>query len=261
MDGVKPFGLQLYTLRDLLATSEGVLRTLPKVREIGYEYVQASGVSGMSGRELRQALDDNGLKCAATHCGYDAAISNRAPIFEEMASLGAKHTAVSSLPGELHTGAGYRDAGEALEEAAADFARHGFTLSYHTHGFDFERFAGRTAYDHMFTTARRKGQTLGCEFDVFWLANAGCDPADYVLEHPGPVFCVHLKDCAVVKGRAMTAEVGSGNLNWHAILAAMKRKGVEWYFVEQDDCVRPPLESVAMSFRWLKLHSTELGPS
>ena len=40
------------------------------------------------------------------------------------------------------------------------------------------------------------------------------------------------------------AEVGEGNLNWHAILDACKEAGVEWYIVEQDTCQRDPFESL-----------------
>ena len=46
------------------------------------------------------------------------------------------------------------------------------------------------------------------------------------------------------------AEIGEGNLNWPAILAAAQEVGVEWYFVEQDRCYgRDPFESLAISYR------------
>ena len=48
------------------------------------------------------------------------------------------------------------------------------------------------------------------------------------------------------------AEVGEGNLNWKAILAACEKAGVEWYLVEQDICYRDPFESLEISLKNLK---------
>jgi sugar phosphate isomerase/epimerase len=48
------------------------------------------------------------------------------------------------------------------------------------------------------------------------------------------------------------AEIGEGNLNFKAIIAACREIGVEWYVVEQDVCRRDPFESLAISFRNLQ---------
>jgi sugar phosphate isomerase/epimerase len=47
-------------------------------------------------------------------------------------------------------------------------------------------------------------------------------------------------------------EVGTGTINWRAVLAAAQKAGVEHYFVEQDSGERPALESVAISYRNLR---------
>ena len=57
---------------------------------------------------------------------------------------------------------------------------------------------------------------------------------------------------AVKEGQPIFAEVGEGNLNWPAILAACKEAGVIWYIVEQDICQRDPFESLGMSLRNLE---------
>ena len=46
----------------------------------------------------------------------------------------------------------------------------------------------------------------------------------------------------------MFAEVGAGNMNFPAILAACARAGVEWYAVEQDICAGDPFDSLALSY-------------
>jgi sugar phosphate isomerase/epimerase len=54
-----------------------------------------------------------------------------------------------------------------------------------------------------------------------------------------------------VEGQPFT-EVGRGVINWKPIFAAAPPAGVKHYFVEQDRCDRPPLESAKISFDYLK---------
>ena len=44
-------------------------------------------------------------------------------------------------------------------------------------------------------------------------------------------------------------EVGKGNLNWPAILAACQAAQVQWYIVEQDTCYSDPFESLGISLK------------
>lgn len=252
---MKPYAAQLYTVRDLLKTEEEVRRTLPRVRKAGYEYVQVSAVGGASGKTLRSILDDSGLKAIANHAEFGDLKDQRQSVFEEMNNLGCRHSALGALPGEYQNKEGWPKGGEILGEIAEDFHRNGLTFSYHCHAGEFERYLGRTGYELMFA---RAGKYLGVEFDVFWLANAGCDPPYYLANHHGPMPLMHLKDCAVVNGRPMTGEVGYGNLNWDAIFRAARGK-VEWYIVEQDNSIRDPVDSLAMSLRFLKNRQIALG--
>jgi sugar phosphate isomerase/epimerase len=47
------------------------------------------------------------------------------------------------------------------------------------------------------------------------------------------------------------AEVGQGTIDWKGIFAAAPTGGMKHYFIEQDLCERPPLESVKMSYDYL----------
>ena len=59
---------------------------------------------------------------------------------------------------------------------------------------------------------------------------------------------LHLKDMTMGPDGVRMAEIGEGNLNWPAILAAAKDAGVQWYCIEQDDCYeRDPFDSLKIS--------------
>ena len=58
---------QLYTLRDFLKTPEEIAKSLRKVKKIGYDAVQISGLGPIDTVELKKIIDGEGLVCCATH--------------------------------------------------------------------------------------------------------------------------------------------------------------------------------------------------
>lgn len=69
----------------------------------------------------------------------------------------------------------------------------------------------------------------------------------------------HLKDYGIVNDAPTYMEVGEGNLDMAAILIACRTAGCEWYLVEQDMCLRPSLESIAVSYQNLRRLLESLG--
>ena len=60
-------GAQLFTVRDFCKNTEELARTLQKIAEIGYKYVQVSGTCAYDAAWLKRELDANGLTCVLTH--------------------------------------------------------------------------------------------------------------------------------------------------------------------------------------------------
>ena len=149
---------QMYTIRDYTKTAKDLAQSLQKLRAIGYQAVQLSAIGAMdsdapevSAQEARAMLDDNGLRCVATHRSWDALV-NRAD--EEIAfhrTLGCDYTAIGSLPGRYREqGAdGYRKFVQDAIPVIARLKAEGLRWGYHNHDFEFIRSgAGRqTCYD------------------------------------------------------------------------------------------------------------------
>lgn len=57
---------------------------------------------------------------------------------------------------------------------------------------------------------------------------------------------------AVVDGAPTTAEIGSGNIDFNEVCGACDESGVTWYMVEQDVCSGSPLDSLKMSYSYIK---------
>jgi sugar phosphate isomerase/epimerase len=63
---------------------------------------------------------------------------------------------------------------------------------------------------------------------------------------------LHLKDYVVTLEREILfGEVGTGSLNWDAIIREADEAGCEWFIVEQDTSTRDSFESIKMSFDFL----------
>ena len=58
---------QLFTVHDFTKNLEDFEKSLKKVADIGYKYVQVSGTCAYEAGWLKEKLDKYGLKCVLTH--------------------------------------------------------------------------------------------------------------------------------------------------------------------------------------------------
>ena len=83
-----------------------------------------------------------------------------------------------------------------------------------------------------------------------WTVKAGYDPVDYFEKYPGRFEVWHLKDMEDSEEKSFT-EVGNGTIDFQRIFRYKEIAGFKHFFVEQDTCKRPPLESIKMSYDYL----------
>lgn len=241
---------QLYTLRDFLKTADDIAKTLPKVAALGYRAVQLSALGPIDTRELKKILDHEGLTVCADHVNFEQLRDNLDAVVEEHQILECKYVAIGSIPNDYRTGEGYYRFAHEASEVARRMKERGLIFGYHNHSFELEKFDGRTGLEILYGESDPEAFTA--EIDTYWIQHGGGDPAWWIRSLKGRSPLVHLKDM-VMRGREqLMAEVGEGNLNWPAILAACKEVGVEWYIIEQDVCQRDPFESLGISLRNLQ---------
>ncbi|MGE5548943.1 MAG: sugar phosphate isomerase/epimerase family protein [Bacteroidota bacterium] len=242
----KPVGLQLYTLRD--ETAKDFRGTLARVAEMGYRGVELAGNGGLDAGEMRQALAETGLKAYGSHVGLDQLERNLPAVIAYHQEIGCEYLACPWLPeGRRQDGLDYQRLGMALTEIGRKCGEAGLQLCYHNHAFEFQRFGGSLGLDLLYGAADPR--LVQAELDLYWIEYAGQDPAAYLRQMKGRCPLVHLKDMAT--DRHFT-EVGEGTLDWPGIFAAAEDAGTKYYLVEQDDCRRPPLESVRISLENLR---------
>lgn len=241
---------QLYTVRDFTNTPADIATTMKKVKQLGYDAVQCSALGAIDAHELKRIVDGEGLTICATHTDYERMRDEPQAVIDEHNLWGCKHAAIGGLPQEYRSAEGYARFAKEASEVAKRLAEGGLTFSYHNHSFELERFNGRTGLEILYEDSDPK--YFNSELDTYWIQHGGGDPAAWIRKLKGRAYIVHLKDMAMNDRTQLFAEVGEGNLNWHAILDACKEAGTEWYIVEQDTCQRDPFESLGISLRNLK---------
>lgn len=243
-------GAQLYTLRDYLKTPAEIAESLKKVRKIGYEVVQLSGLGPIEVKELKKILDDLGLTVCITHIPYKRLQDEMDEVIREHEILECKYVALGSMPIEYRSKEGFVKFAKEATAIGKKLAAAGKVFGYHNHSFELEKFNGKTGLEILFEQSDSKYVTA--ELDTYWLQHGGADPIAWIRKLAGRLPVIHLKDMGVIDGEQVMTEVGEGNLNWPGILEACKESGVQWYVVEQDICRRDPFESLAISFKNLK---------
>jgi sugar phosphate isomerase/epimerase len=245
---------QLYTLRDFLTTPADVATTLQRVKAIGYEAVQLSGLGPIAPEELATILQGEGLVPVITHIGFQRLDSDLEAVIAEHKLWGCPHVAIGGMPGEYRSREGYVAFAKWATTLAQRLAIDDLTFSYHNHSFEFEKFDGKTGMELLFDAA---DFLVKAELDTYWVQHGGANPVTWIQKFTGRIAVMHFKDMGFVNGNQAMAEVGEGNLEWPAIIAACRAAGVEWYAVEQDVCQRDPFESLTISLRNLKAMGLE----
>lgn len=245
---------QLYTVRDFCKTPADIAASLKKVRAIGYPAVQVSGLGPIAEEELCALLDAEGLVCCATHEPGDRILNEPQRVVERLRKLRCRLTAYPYPGGiKLDTLAEVKAFAARLNQAGRVLHDAGMQLAYHNHHIEFRRYGNRNLMEILF--AETDPRYLLGEPDTYWVQHGGGDPVEWCKRLNGRLPILHLKDYTVLPDNKVTfSEVGNGNLNWKAIIAAADAAGCQWYAVEQDTCPGDPFDSLRQSFEFIRDH-------
>ncbi len=237
---------QLYTLRELCKTPAEVATACAKVKKMGYDGVQISGICQMDPKEMRRILDGEGLACPATHISLQRIENEVDAVIEEHKTIGCDHVAIGGFfPPEPWTKALWMDFIDRYNALCEKYAAAGITIGYHNHSHEFAPVEGRRPIDMLINLLDPR---IWMEIDTYWVAHGGADPAAYVDKVAGRISRIHLKDMTMTPARVpKMCEIGDGNLNWPRILQSCRNSGVKWYIVERDSGDMEPFASLERS--------------
>ncbi len=251
----KSVGLQLYTLRNDIQ-KEGIEKVLAEVAKLGYKKVENFGYGqgkffGKTPTEYLKILKDNGLEAISGHYltgrskamgNADGLIRNWEKVVDDAAAIGQKYAVIAYLFDDERKPEDYKQLIDQLNKGQEVAQKAGLGFGYHNHDFEFiQKVDGQKPYDLLL-----KNTNILMEIDLYWVAKANEQAVEYFNNYPGRFPLWHLKDMANTPEKEF-AEVGLGSIDFGALFKHAKKAGLKHYFVEQDVCKRPPLESVKIS--------------
>jgi len=192
-----PIGFQLYTVRGEF--SRDVPGTLKKLGEIGYKAVEFWGYDGdanvyqkYSAKELRQMMDDCGLKCCGMHLNLKAlAKENLQTTIENNRVLGSQYLNVAAAKEKMGSEKEIVELADLLNERAKECKAHDMLVGYHAHPFDFEKIKGRFAWELLF---ERASPEVNMQMDVGNTLSGKGDPIAMLKKFPARTRTIHIKE-------------------------------------------------------------------
>jgi len=254
----KSIGVQLYTLRNEI--SKDAKGTIEKVAGLGYKEVETFGYRdgkffGMPASEFAQFLKSVGLTSPSGHYfggGFffeDKWQEKWLSLLNDAKAIGQKYVVIPSLDAENRkTADTFKVFAQKMNQAGEMAKSAGLQLAYHNHDFEFKDLGGQTGMNVLLKETDPK--LVEMELDIYWAVKAGYNPIDLFKASPGRYSLWHVKDMDKTERKYFT-EVGNGAINFKSIFAQAKLSGMKHFFVEQDVCPGPPLESIAKSFSYI----------
>jgi sugar phosphate isomerase/epimerase len=280
---VPPIGLQLYTVVKEMESDP--IGTLKKVKAAGYAEVELSPLATMSPRDLRTALNDNGLKNPSGHYLLQDLLTSLPQKIEAAKQLGEDYMIVtvpwvadvSKFPkkpgqGDMEYFIGILNSltlddwkwnADQFNRIGAETKKAGLQLGYHNHNFEFKSFGPTTGYDEFIRLT--DPELVKLELDCGWMVVAGKDPVDYLAKFPDRYRFLHVKDFHKGftprttlldngAGAPVATELGRGAIDYSRILAAIRNVKIRALFVEQEPpyTEMPALEAIKVDYQYLK---------
>lgn len=236
-----PIGLQLYSLRGEF-TAYGVPKTLDKVAAYGIKNVELYTTFNMKPAVFRKELKKRGLNPVSSHFPYNRLKNDIEGVVADAKALGLKYAgcAWAGHQGDYDLEE-CRENIEVFNKAGAALAKIGVKFFYHLHGFEFQPHGDGTLADVLIRGC--DAENVCFEMDVLWIVFPGQDPVALLKKYPNRWKLMHVKDLkkgvetGSLAGKTDVkndAQIGTGQVNWPAVLKAAKEVGVEQYYLEDE---------------------------
>jgi sugar phosphate isomerase/epimerase len=259
-----PIGLEMYSLKD--DERQDMLGTLRAVKAMGYDGVEFWAPYLDWSRErvldIRQQLDDTGLRCFSTHNRFYYFRPDRLDrVVDYNLILGSRYVVMANT-GPIDASApddSWNRVADRLTAAHARVRAAGLRAGFHNQGEEWKASlaGGKRPIDLL---VARTPRDIGFQLDTATCLAAGADPVAFIRANPGRVRSYHLKDWSNDPAKGYKVLLGEGIGDWRALaLAAEGRGGVEYYLIEQEGSRLPPMETARTCLQNFRALSRSAG--
>ena len=245
--------IQLYTLRDAMGGQPGFDTVLARLAQYGYEKVELAGYYGRAAQQIRDQLDDLGIRASSSHDGISDSETALHTKLENAVTLGQRYVVVPYLNSTSRSE--WKTWADQMNAEAAVAKEYGLRYGYHNHAHEFTIDLGSGLTPWEVLTSRLDPRLVHLEVDLYWAYTGGvntdaADPDKFAIEviHEAPqrVRQFHVKDRDGATGDM--CDLGTGVVDFPRIFRTHK---VGEYIVENDTPDVSPLTSAAVGHLYL----------
>ncbi len=248
MAKIKNPGIQLYTVRtEMLADAKGTLKQLAAlgIKQIESARSVKGNYYGLTGKEMKEACKELDMTLRSGHVAVDAKWQQT---MEDAAEAGQEYLICSSLPSSGQTLDNYKRTADAFNKNGEECRKMGLKFGYHNHDYEFDKVDGQILYDVLMDNTDPK--LVHMELDLGWVVASGNDPFEYFKKYKGRFPLWHLKDMDLQKKHS--TEFGKGGLDIVKVLQHQNESGLKYFFIEQEEYAKTPLESMKYNMDYLE---------
>jgi sugar phosphate isomerase/epimerase len=260
------YGVQIATVRR--EATQNLAQLLGTLHQIGFTQVELhSVVYSHPAAALRQMIEDAGLHTPAGHF----ALSDIEARLDYARELGLEYM-VAMLPRPSPEGLDqFRTIAAELNQIGAHVRSHGMEFALLFHNSELMPQGNSSGFNELMN--HTDPALVRLEVDLYWIAQAGLDPAAFLRKHKDRVKLLHLKDRLAGFPSSFTSDAGSdhstelgkGTIPWPALLRQAQHQDIRYAFLDYDKVDIPILDSLKQSFAYLKTleqehHSQNLDP-
>ncbi len=228
--------IQTYSLRNIIE-EKGNVASLELVSKLGFPAVELyRGTCDRSAEELKDLLDKFNLKAVSNHVLFDALKNdlNAQIVYNRTVgnqTIVCPHTAPADLEATKNTA-------KVLKAIQDELVKEGFRFGYHNHAHEMVKIDGDKRIIDIYAD---EGVLL--QPDLHWVKVGGYDPIEFINQYCDRIVSLHFKEWGVGD---TNPEIGNGDLDWNAIMAAGEKSTATHYILEQEQYTMPVEDSITV---------------
>jgi len=247
-----PIGLELYSVRDQL--KQDLMGTVREVAKLGYEGVEFYAPyfewTPAYAKEVRKLLDELKIRCYSTHNAAASFTPENLPRAIELNQIIGSKFVIMAHPGRVESMDGWKGVADTLNGAADKLRPLGLRAGFHNHVVEFRTTGVQRPIE---VIAANTAKDVALQLDTATCLNAGADPVSWIKANPGRIASFHMKDWSDDPQKGYRILLGEGVGKWKEIIeAAESAGGVEYYLIEQEGSIYPPVETAKRCLENLK---------
>ncbi len=246
---IDPFGVQLYSTRDILPKDpKGVMTQLA---QMGYKQFESYGgpqgfLWGLEPKEMKSFLDGLGVRMISTHFDINKDLDKSI----EMANGAGLSYLLCPYIGAQKTFDDWKKIADRFNTIGEQVRKGGLKFGYHNHDYSFRPLDGKIPQEYLL--ANTDPQNVMFELDLCWIDVAGQDTAAHLTKYGKRYELCHIKDYKKVGGKPVQNDLGKGGVDFKKTLRVAMDNGMKYFIVEQEEYPESVLVSMKNDAEYMK---------